>query len=85
MAWPLLRMPCTAMIRRFFMKNHNTRVLSLPTAQRSNSLSPSALDNGSQILPTPQLFERPATTAAKSSTPLQVIQKFPDWALSAVS
>src|ERR1044071_611810 len=26
-AWPLLRIACTATIRRFFMKNHRTRVL----------------------------------------------------------
>jgi hypothetical protein len=47
LAWPLLRMPCTATIRRFFAKNHYTRVLSLPTWRSSNSPSPSALDNGS--------------------------------------
>src|SRR3990172_6775342 len=48
MAWPLLRMPCTATIRRYFTKNHNTRVLSLPTWRSSNSPLPSDLDNGSR-------------------------------------
>ena len=37
-----------ATIRRLFMKNHSTRVLSLPTWRSSNSPSPSALDSGSR-------------------------------------
>src|SRR6266571_5724694 len=67
MAWPLLRIPCTAMIRRFFMKNHNTRVLSLPTWRNSNSPPPSALDKGSRGYCRCRSFASPATTAAKSS------------------
>src|ERR1019366_8161707 len=44
-AWPLFRMPWTAMIRRPFAKNHSTRVLSLPVCRSSNKPPPSALDN----------------------------------------
>ena len=31
MAWPLLRIPWTVMIRRCLAKNHSTRVFNLPT------------------------------------------------------
>src|SRR6266702_2238124 len=45
---PLLRMPCTATMRRFLTKNQNTRVFSFPTWRSSNRPSPIALDKGSR-------------------------------------
>src|SRR5574341_1545061 len=47
-ALPLLRIECTATIRRFFTKNQSTRVLSLPTWRNSNKPLSSAVDNGSR-------------------------------------
>lgn len=66
-------------MRRFFMKHHNTLVLSLPTWRNSNIPSPSDLESGSlMIISVSELSQtRKNSREVVGIARLQFIEKIP--------